>query len=408
MRNAARRQHGGAVGRVPARAHPGQLGGELGAVGVAVGEEELELEQVAQGRRGVPAVLGLGEQHQLGDRAVDEVVDRGVAVERRHEVLAAFDRVHRLLAARVDRDDPRALQRAEHPPQPGVGGQRSDRADQPPLLQVAAHRAEHLPHLRERQRAVAHPQQGQGDQRGGHDRGDPVDPHADLERHLLQRQPPVGLGGERVAQRDRLGEPDVGRSERLELGAGVAGEPRHPLALLRRPDLLGGHRRHLAQLVVGDRHRHEVDVVDAALLDRLGHVGQQAVARRAQLAGARAAALHVPLHVEPLGQQVAEVLADGELVDLVVAEAAPDEHHARPAWPAARPARSSGCPRRARGCAGSRARRARRRAAADRRSCGGWAGTPAGGCGCAPAAGPTRPRRPARSTPCCGRAAARR
>ena len=130
------------------------------------------------------------------------------------------------------------------------------------------------------------------------------------------------------AQRDRLGEPHVGGAERGELGAGVAGEPGHALARLRRPHLLGGHRRHLAQLVVGDRHGDEVDVLDAELVDRLGHVGQQPVAGRAQLAGARAPAFHVPLQVEPLGQQEPEVLADGELVDLVVAEAAADEHHA--------------------------------------------------------------------------------
>ena len=42
------RQHGRAFGRVPTRAHPGELRGELGAVGFAIGEEELELEQVAQ------------------------------------------------------------------------------------------------------------------------------------------------------------------------------------------------------------------------------------------------------------------------------------------------------------------------------------------------------------------------
>ena len=54
-----------------------------------------------------------------------------------------------------------------------------------------------------------------------------------------------------------------------------------------------------------------------------------------------------------------------------------------------RPERS-GCPRRARGCGGSRGRPARRRAAAGRRRSGGWAGTPADGCGCA-RAGDSRP-----------------
>ena len=102
------------------------------------------------------------------------------------------------------------------------------------------------------------------------------------------------------------------------------------------------------------------------LCDRLGDVGQQAVARRAQLAGPRAAALHVPLEVEPLGEQVAEVLAQATLVDLVVAEAAPDEDDAGPAWPAGRSARSGGCRRRPCGCGGSRVGEHARRAAAGR------------------------------------------
>ena len=75
------------------------------AVGVPLGEEELELEQVAQPHRLVPAVGRVVQQHQLGDRPVDEVVDRAVAVERRDQVLAALDRVDRLLAAVVDGDD---------------------------------------------------------------------------------------------------------------------------------------------------------------------------------------------------------------------------------------------------------------------------------------------------------------
>ena len=37
------------------------------------------------------------------------------------------------------------------------------------------------------------------------------------------------------------------------------------------------------------------------------------------------AALHVPLKVEALGEQEPEVLTQGQLVDLVIAEAAPDE-----------------------------------------------------------------------------------
>ena len=84
------------------------------------------------------------------------------------------------------------------------------------------------------------------------------------------------------------------------------------------------------QAVVGDRGRHQVDVLDATALDGLGDVAEQPVARAADLAGARAPALEVPLQVEALGQQEREVLLDHGLVDLVVAEAAADEHDAGP------------------------------------------------------------------------------
>ena len=133
------------------------------------------------------------------------------------------------------------------------------------------------------------------------------------------------------AHRERLGEADVYRADPGELPPGVGRQPAQPLRLLlRRPALLGRHRRYLAELVVGDGHRHQAGVAGPAARDRLGDVGQQAVARRAQLAGPRAAALHVPLEVEALGQQVAEVLAQRQLVDLVVAGAAPDEDEPGP------------------------------------------------------------------------------
>ena len=74
-----------------------------------------------------------------------------------------------------------------------------------------------------------------------------------------------------------------------------------------------------------DRHRHQVDVGGAPGLDGVRDVGEQPVLRRAQLAGPRAAALHVPLEVEPLRRQPREVLADDGLVDRVLAEAAADE-----------------------------------------------------------------------------------
>ena len=331
-------QHRAPVGhRFPAGVQPPELGAELLAVGRLVREEELELQLVAQPHRLVPAVPGFAQQNELRYRAVHEVVDGAVAVERRDQVLAPFDGVDRLLPAGVDGDDVLLGQRVEHLAHAGLGPQHVARVRLPAFGQEHPQRLEYAAHLAQGQGAVTDAQQRQRDQgRRGH-RGDAVDPDGHLEGHLLHREPPgvrfiaLAAGPERVGHREGLGEADVYRADPGELPPGVGRQPAQPLRLLlRRPALLGRHRRYLAELVVGDRHRHQVGVVGPAARDRLGDVGQQAVARRAQLAGPRAAALHVPLEVEPLGQQVAEVLAQCQLVDLVVAGAAPDEDESGP------------------------------------------------------------------------------
>jgi hypothetical protein len=122
----------------------------------------------------------------------------------------------------------------------------------------------------------------------------------------------------------------VDRADPGKLAPRIGRQPAEAFRLLRGAGLLGGHGRYLAELVVGDRHRHEPGVLGPAPGDGLGHIGQQAIAWRTQLSGPGSAALHVPLEVEALGEQEPEVLAQGQLVDLVVAEATPDEHNAGP------------------------------------------------------------------------------
>jgi hypothetical protein len=155
-----------AVGPVPAGVQALELGGELLPVGLALGEEELELELVAQPHRLGPAVGGVVEQDELGDRAVDEVVDRAVAVERGHEVLAGLDRVHRLQAAVVRRHDTLVVSA------PSTGGRRarcaasSPECGRPRLVEVAEHGLDDALHLGERQRAVPDAEQRERDERG--------------------------------------------------------------------------------------------------------------------------------------------------------------------------------------------------------------------------------------------------
>src|SRR5205807_4212548 len=152
---------------------------------------------------------------------------------------------------------------------------------------------------------------------------------ADGERDLLELRGPRTGNIERVAQRDRLAEAHARGADVASLSFRVCGQPAEALGLLARSRLFGGHRADLFELLVGDRRGNEVDVVGAAVVERGDEVAQKAVTRRAQLARPAASALDVPLEVEALGDEVAEVLAHGELVDRVVAEAAPDEDEPR-------------------------------------------------------------------------------
>ena len=135
------------------------------------------------------------------------------------------------------------------------------------------------------------------------------------------------LGADPV-EGDGLAHVDVGLAQVLALGAEVAQHPGEALGLLLGAVLLGGHGRHFRQLVVGDRHRHEEDVVDAPFLEGLDEIGQDAEAGRAELAGAGPAALQVPLEVVAPLDEVAEVPLEGHLVDGVVPDGAADEDDA--------------------------------------------------------------------------------
>ena len=62
-----------AVGGLPVRRQPRQFPGQLLAVGVAFGEEELELELVAQPHGLVPPVGRIAQEHEFGDGPVDAI-----------------------------------------------------------------------------------------------------------------------------------------------------------------------------------------------------------------------------------------------------------------------------------------------------------------------------------------------
>ncbi|MCO5591803.1 hypothetical protein L7F22_045795 [Adiantum nelumboides] len=255
------------------------------------------------------------EDRELEDRAVDEVVGRGVAVERGDDVVARLDREHRLGAL-------------------GVGvttfSRRSDSSASatPPL------------------RPVADAEQRQRGQRDRRHRGDPVDPHEDLERGLLPREASRGVVGLRGLGAARgaveAGSPAADSDSRSESGwpkltctpptgrrcaRAYPASQRSPSASSRRPSA----RRPSGALPAAGRARSRPGPGR-----RRWSAGPPPRWRRrragrtwgAQLAGARPAALHVPLEVEALGHEPGEVLADHRLVDGVVAEAAADEDDA--------------------------------------------------------------------------------
>src|SRR5262249_11755420 len=154
------------------------------------------------------------------------------------------------------------------------------------------------------------------------DRSDGVDAVADLQCYLLDSELRVG-GLQCLSQRQQLTEADVDGAEPAALRAGVPDEEPYVLLLLGRTVGLAGHTSHLVQLVVDDADRHQRDVRGPALAEGVHEVCEQPKARRPQLAGAGATALEVPLEIEALLDQVAQVMPQRKLVDVVVADVAP-------------------------------------------------------------------------------------
>ncbi len=304
---------------------------------------ELELEQLAQFARalvesldGVVRVACRVQQCDLDERVEDEIVDRGVAVIRRIQVLVGADRVEPLGALVEVGDDAGRVQvgeRGEHgvrilevraaddlevaaPDQGGAGaGQRLD--------------------LGQALRAVARGEQDQRDDRRGRDRRRRVHAHRDLEgqrcdERLLALLVDAGfelLGLHQVPDRYAITETQVDLPAR-PAAPQEAQRPGESLRLLLLAALLDRVILDLGDLVVGDADRDERHVVEPGSLYRLEDVVEQAEARRQQLAGARSRSLQRPQQREALLDEVVDVAAKRRLVDLVVLERAPQEDDA--------------------------------------------------------------------------------
>src|SRR5262249_28696066 len=323
---------------------------QLVAEALLLREEELELEQVAEPHsfvpeRGAPVVdviLAGPQQGDLRDGAGDEEVDDRVAIVGRGEVLVRADRVHRLGAFGVARDDAARHQRgqgalhARWRVEPDLDGRREGAP--PDVLHQVLQRDHQLGRA---ERAISAAEQRHRDQRRRGDRRHAVDADGDLEGELLDREvlllgvvARAVLRGERVRrpdglrERDRPAEPDVDVAEAGLQTADDVDEPAEALRLLGGAGLLGGVAPARLDLGVGDRGRDQEDVLALAATVGVDDVGEEPEAWRQQLAGARAAALDVPLEGEALLDQVVDVVLKDELVDRIVLEGAPDEEHA--------------------------------------------------------------------------------
>ncbi|UFN43138.1 hypothetical protein LN652_13890 [Nocardioides okcheonensis] len=323
-----------------------QLGAQVVLEVGAGGEEELELEQVAHPLRLLPAHLELAagrqvgagleladrEQRELADRALDEDVDHGVAVERRDQVLVVADLPDRLGALVVRRQHPAAGQLGQRPADRRAVAQVGGAGDRPPArLHVGRERLDRLEHLVDGEGAVGAEQRQRHD-RGDGDGGGAVEPVGDVERDPLDRLVPGdALRGELrhpLAQRERLADGEVGPPETVALQPREAYEPAPVLRRLAGPARLLGHQRDLVELVVDHGHRHDLHVRGVRPLDGVGEVLEDAVHRGTQLAGAGAAALDRPGQVALVGHHLADVGAQREPVDRDLLGRAADEDDA--------------------------------------------------------------------------------
>ena len=308
--------------------------------GGLLAEEELEFQQVAPGEgliqaardRLAASVPRRYDDAELDDRTVDEPVDRAVAVVCGDGMLAWLDMKDRSEAAVVTADHARLNERAQHLRDAARAVQIAERGGR----QLAPRRIvqkwfDYVMHLLQGERTVVGAEQGEGDERRRGDRRDPVDALKDLESDLVERPPRLLVPArKRLAQGEGFSEAHIGFAELSSLRPHIAGEPAEPLLRLGSAGFLGRHRPDLLQLVVGYRHGNEQDVVGAAAVHRLDEIPEETVPGGPELARSRPAAFHVPFEISAGDHEIAHVFTQHELVDLVVLEAAPDEHAACP------------------------------------------------------------------------------
>ena len=325
-----------------------ELGAQVVLEARAAGEEELELEEVAHPlgllpphleratlrQLGIRLELGDGQQRELADRALDEDVDHGVAVERGHQVLVVADLPDRLGALVVRRQHPAARQLGERAADRRPVAQVGRPGDGPAArVDVGGQRLDGVEHLVDRERAVG-TEERERDDRGHRDRGRAVEAVGDVERDPLDGLVPRdALVSERLhplAEREGLADRQVGTPQPVALEPGEAHQPAPVLRRLAAAARLLGHQRDLVQLVVDHRHRDDLHVGGVVALDAVGEVLEDAVHRRPQLAGAGAAALDRPRHVALVGHHLADVGAQREPVDRDLLRRAPDEDQAGP------------------------------------------------------------------------------
>ncbi len=235
-------------------------------------------------------------------------------VEGLRTVVEPRDDARRHLGAQRRRDDGAIGQ--VHP----AGRRQSAQAD------VVRQRVDHPAHLGHVEGAVLGAEHRHRHQRGRRHRGGLVDGVRHRQRGPLHRHALVVVFLEEGADGHGCAEPQVDRAADLALGPDVVDGHLDALGLFLRAVHLRRHGPDLVKAVVGDRRGDQVRVGRGAGLERVDQIGEQAEARRTQLARPGSAALDVPLEVELLAQQKAHVLAQGPLVD-VVGELPLDQHH---------------------------------------------------------------------------------
>ena len=334
----------GHLPRAPVRVEVDHLGIHPFAELRLLREEELEFQQVAQAERLFPALFifaagGVAadiENRELDDRPAHEPVDDRVAVERAEQLLPRLEAVDRLDAFGIAVDEVVRHQKVQSAVQALLRAERAGRvvARDAALLGVGEDGLDHLRDLGEGESPVLYPQQREEQQRRSGDHRGPVDPVGDLESDLAARQPALGARGrslcrskrpERLAKVQRFAEPDVHGTEVAALLPCIFHQPAEPFGGLDGAARLRGHVRGLREQVIDDGGGDGIDVVALQRVDRVDQPVDEPQPGGHELARAGPRALDIPLHIEALADEEAQIALQDKLIDLVVAEAAPDE-----------------------------------------------------------------------------------